>query len=52
MNGRMSASGTTRKSLALQRFVRSMQEVIRRGLDLWFAREGLPSWDEAKRRKR
>jgi hypothetical protein len=30
----------------------SMQEVIRRGLDLWFAQEGLPSWDEAKRLKR
>ena len=30
----------------------SMQEVIRRGLDLWFAQEGLPSCDEAKRRKR
>ena len=30
----------------------SMQEVIRRGLDLWFAQEGLPAWEEAKRRKR
>jgi hypothetical protein len=28
----------------------SMQEVIRQGLDLWFDDNGLPSWDEAKRR--
>lgn len=27
----------------------SMQEIFRRAVDDWLAKEGLPSWDEAKR---
>jgi hypothetical protein len=27
----------------------SMQEVVRQALDMWFADNGLPSWDEAKK---
>src|SRR5215475_8902439 len=26
----------------------SQQEIVRAALDLWFAQEGMPSWDEAK----
>jgi hypothetical protein len=25
-----------------------MQEIFRQGVDLWFAQNGLPSWDKAK----
>lgn len=28
----------------------SQQEVFRRALDLYFAQEGLPNWDEAKKK--
>lgn len=27
----------------------SMQKIVRQALDMWFADEGLPSWDEAKK---
>jgi hypothetical protein len=30
----------------------SMQEVVRQALDMWFADNGLQSWDEAKRQRR
>ncbi len=29
----------------------SQQEIFRQALDLWFANEGLPSWDELKKPK-
>lgn len=28
----------------------SQQEIFRRALDLYFAQEGMPSWDEAKQK--
>jgi hypothetical protein len=28
----------------------SMQGIVRKGIDLWFAANGLPSWDNAKKK--